>query len=85
MGRGSFPVKAPAGVTAPRPGPPYVPTCESLPVEEIWINEPSKVFIARHGRSELTTTIFTATEIRDLVERMLKSSGRRIDLSYLLT
>jgi Flp pilus assembly CpaF family ATPase len=41
----------------------------------------SKVFIARHGRSELTTTIFTATEIRDLVERMLKSSGRRIDLS----
>jgi pilus assembly protein CpaF len=37
----------------------------------VWINEPSKVFIARHGRSELTTTIFTAAEIRDLVERML--------------
>ncbi|MBD0292585.1 MAG: Flp pilus assembly complex ATPase component TadA [Jiangellaceae bacterium] len=50
-------------------------------VEEIWINAPSKVFIARHGRSELTTTIFTAAEVRDLVERMLKSSGRRIDLS----
>jgi pilus assembly protein CpaF len=50
-------------------------------VEEIWINEPSKVFIAQRGRSELTTTIFTATEIRDLVERMLKSSGRRVDLS----
>ena len=49
-------------------------------VEEIWINEPSKVFIARRGRSELTTTILTATEIRDLVERMLKSSGRRVDL-----
>jgi pilus assembly protein CpaF len=50
-------------------------------VEEVWINEPSKVFIAQRGRSELTTTIFTATEIRDLVERMLKSSGRRVDLS----
>jgi pilus assembly protein CpaF len=50
-------------------------------VEEIWINEPSKVFIAQRGRSELTTTIFTASEIRDLVERMLKSSGRRVDLS----
>jgi pilus assembly protein CpaF len=50
-------------------------------VEEVWINEPSKVFIARHGRSELTTTIFTAAEIRDLVERMLKTSGRRIDRS----
>jgi pilus assembly protein CpaF len=50
-------------------------------VEEVWINEPSKVFIARHGRSELTTTIFSSTEIRDLVERMLKTSGRRVDLS----
>ena len=26
-------------------------------VEEIWINEPGRVFVARHGRSELTTTI----------------------------
>ena len=50
-------------------------------VEEVWINEPGKVFIARGGRSELTTTIFTDQEVRDLVERMLKTSGRRIDLS----
>jgi pilus assembly protein CpaF len=60
---------------------PLQPYLDDPTVEEIWINEPSKVFIARHGRSELTTTIFTAAEIRDLVERMLKSSGRRIDLS----
>lgn len=50
-------------------------------VEEIWINEPGKVFVARHGISELTTTILTGTDVRDLVERMLKSSGRRVDLS----
>lgn len=50
-------------------------------VEEIWINEPSKVFIARNGRSELTTTVLTADEVRDLVERMLKKTGRRIDFS----
>jgi pilus assembly protein CpaF len=50
-------------------------------VEEIWINEPSRVFIARHGRSELTTTILTEEEVRDLVERMLRQSGRRIDFS----
>jgi pilus assembly protein CpaF len=50
-------------------------------VEEIWINEPGKVFVARSGVSELTSTILTATEVRDLVERMLKSSGRRVDLS----
>jgi len=50
-------------------------------VEEIWVNEPSKIFIARAGVAELTTTILTADEIRDLVERMLKTSGRRVDLS----
>jgi len=50
-------------------------------VEEIWINEPSRVFIARNGRHELTNVILTRTEVQELVERMLKSSGRRIDLS----
>ncbi len=50
-------------------------------VEEIWINEPGRVFVARVGRSELTTTVLTEGQVRDLVERMLKSSGRRIDMS----
>ena len=50
-------------------------------VEEIWINEPGRVFVARHGRSELTTTILDEGQVRDLVERMLKTTGRRIDMS----
>ena len=50
-------------------------------VEEIWINEPGRIFIARHGRSELTTTMLTADEVRDLVEKMLEELGRRVDLS----
>jgi pilus assembly protein CpaF len=50
-------------------------------VEEIWINSPTKVFVARGGVAELTTTILTPDDVRDLVERMLKSSGRRVDLS----
>ncbi len=50
-------------------------------VEEVWINEPGRVFVARRGRSELTTTMLDATQVRDLVERMLKTSGRRVDLS----
>jgi pilus assembly protein CpaF len=50
-------------------------------VEEVWINEPGRVFVARRGRSELTTTILTEGQVRDLVEKMLKSTGRRIDLS----
>ncbi len=50
-------------------------------VEEIWVNEPSRVFVARDGVAELTTTLLSHDEVRDLVERMLKSSGRRVDLS----
>ena len=50
-------------------------------VEELWVNDPGRVFVARSGRSELTTTILTAEDVRTLVERMLKSSGRRVDLS----
>lgn len=50
-------------------------------IEEIWLNAPDRVFVARHGVPELTTTILTSDEVRDLVERMLRSSGRRVDLS----
>ena len=50
-------------------------------VEEVWINEPGKVFVARRGRSELTTTVLAAAEVAELVERMLRTSGRRLDLS----
>ena len=50
-------------------------------VEEIWINAPGRVFVARCGVSELTTVVLTPGEVRDLTERMLKPSGRRLDLS----
>ncbi len=54
---------------------------EDPEVEEIWINDPSRVFVARRGRHELTNLVLTQAGVRELVERMLKSSGRRIDLS----
>lgn len=60
---------------------PLQPYFDDPLVEEIWINEPGKVFVARDGVSELTPTILTADGVRDLVERMLKTSGRRVDLS----
>ncbi|MBK9740801.1 MAG: CpaF family protein [Actinobacteria bacterium] len=50
-------------------------------VEELWINEPGRVFVAREGRSELTTVVLNEGQVRDLVERMLRRSGRRLDLS----
>ncbi|GAA2739229.1 ATPase, T2SS/T4P/T4SS family [Pedococcus aerophilus] len=60
---------------------PLQPYFDDPEVEEIWINEPTKVFIARGGVAELTTTFLTSDSVRDLVERMLKTSGRRVDLS----
>ena len=50
-------------------------------VEEVWINDPSRVFVARNGRHELTNLVLTREQVNELVERMLKSSGRRIDIS----
>jgi pilus assembly protein CpaF len=50
-------------------------------VEEIWINEPGRVFLARRGRSELTNLILTGEQVSELVERMLRTTGRRLDLS----
>lgn len=57
------------------------PYLDDQTIEEIYINSPSKIFIARAGISELTPLILTAAEVRDLVERMLHHSGRRLDLS----
>lgn len=50
-------------------------------VEEIWINQPDRVFVARNGRPELTNIVLSAKQVRDLVERMLSSTGRRLDYS----
>jgi pilus assembly protein CpaF len=57
------------------------PYLDDPQVEEVWINDPSRVFVARDGRHELTNTILTREEVLELVERMLKQSGRRLDRS----
>ncbi len=50
-------------------------------IEEIWINSPSQIFVARQGKSELTNIFLTDTDVRSIVERMLAASGRRVDMS----
>ncbi|MDE1654641.1 ATPase, T2SS/T4P/T4SS family [Actinotignum schaalii] len=50
-------------------------------VEEIWINAPDKIFVARAGVSARVDLTMTEGEIHTLVERMLYASGRRLDLS----
>ena len=51
-------------------------------IEEIWINTPNRIFIARAGKSELTNLVLTADDVRQLVDRTLIWSGRRLDLSH---
>ncbi|MHA6695730.1 CpaF family protein [Homoserinimonas sp. A520] len=57
------------------------PLLDDPEIEEIWINGPSKVFVARNGIPEQTPIELTDSSVRDLVERMLQSTGRRVDLS----
>jgi pilus assembly protein CpaF len=51
-------------------------------IEEIWINAPERIFIARNGKSELTNLILTKEEVSNIIERCLMWGGRRLDLSH---
>lgn len=57
------------------------PLLDDPSIEEIWINEPARIFVARNGKSELTNLILTEQQVRTLVERMLATTGRRVDLA----
>ena len=57
------------------------PLMEDPEVEEIWINEPTRVFVARGGRTELTGVMLDDNGVRLLVERMLGPTGRRVDVA----
>ncbi len=58
------------------------PLLEDPSVEEIWINEPGRVFIARDGEHELTGLVLDPHEVEELVERMLARAGRRLDRAH---
>ncbi|MDN4483022.1 CpaF family protein [Demequina lignilytica] len=60
---------------------PLQPLLDDPEVEEIWLNSPREVFVARGGRSELTSILLDDETVRALVERMLALAGRRLDMS----
>jgi pilus assembly protein CpaF len=93
---GDYETRASAGVVPPLADPeaaaravtdavggfgPLQPYLDDPEIEEVWLNAPTHVYVARRGVPELTSTVLTAEQVRDLVERMLKTSGRRLDLS----
>lgn len=61
---------------------PLAPFMSDNEIEEIWINSPERIFIARAGKNELTNLLLTSDEVRNIVERALMWSGRRLDLSH---
>lgn len=67
-----------AGLTGYGPLQPYFDDPE---VEEIWINRPDAIFIARSGVTERVPLELSDDQVRVLVERMLQATGRRVDLS----
>ena len=60
---------------------PLQPLLDDPEIEEIWLNGPDRVFVARGGVSERVALRLTEAMVRDLVERMLQATGRRVDIS----
>jgi pilus assembly protein CpaF len=58
------------------------PLIDDAAIEEIWINSPQRIYIARGGKSELTNIILTAPQLQSIMDRILMWCGRRIDLSH---
>lgn len=56
------------------------PLLDDPDIEEIWLNGPGSVHVARGGVAERTALRLTEIQLRDLVERMLQSTGRRVDI-----
>ena len=57
------------------------PLLDDPEIEEIWINGPAKVFIAKSGKASELSIEISAEELSGLVERMLRPTGRRVDRS----
>jgi pilus assembly protein CpaF len=50
-------------------------------IEEIWINSPNEVFVYENSQKKKVNLRLTSLSVRQMVERMLRDSGRRLDRS----
>ena len=58
------------------------PLMADATIEEIWINSPTRIYVARAGRAELTPLVMSTQRVTELVERLLLHSHRRVDLTH---
>lgn len=57
------------------------PLLDDPQIEEIWVNDPHQVFVARSGISARLDIQIHTDELRVIIERMLRPTGRRLDRS----
>ena len=57
------------------------PLIDDSSIEEIWINAPNQIFVARSGLSSRLDLSMSSAEVSGVVERMLRLTGRRLDRS----
>ncbi len=57
------------------------PLLSNPEIEEIWINSPESIFVSERGLTRFTGITLSEFEIRQMVEKMLRDSGRRLDKS----
>ena len=56
------------------------PLLDDSGIEEVWVNGDGAVHTARGGVAERTALWLDEATVRDLVERMLQATGRRVDI-----
>ena len=57
------------------------PYLDDPTIEEIWINQPNQLFVATSSSTECIALDLSQDQIKSLIERMLRDTGRRLDRS----
>lgn len=57
------------------------PFIDDTTIEEVWLNGDGRVHTARGGQHVATDVVLPEPVVRELVERMLHSTGRRVDFN----
>lgn len=60
---------------------PLQPFLDDDSIEEVWVNEPNRLYFARAGVAQEVELSLSETQLRLAIERMLRSTGRRLDRS----
>jgi pilus assembly protein CpaF len=61
---------------------PLQPLLEDPAISEIMVNNPTQIYVERHGRVSLSPMVFESTaQLRQVIDRIVSTVGRRVDES----